>query len=270
MMDINFIFRQFMQKASGSYEELYFGTYYGTSQAQAFEATLSLSIKVGNKYWNGASWSTTSSNFLLYIKNGKIQSNKDSSMNVDGTSGWFIPVSNMEGVIEFSIENIIMYNHNHYSTYEINPYSNILSDLEITYLELQSITASQRSNNIYRSVLLSGFSEEKEVNLTLGTFNNNIASPVFLRDRDNAYIEQISYFGEDPRIIYEQQRPEMHLLDRVVAYYSEVRRAFNGIIAIGIEIMLTRYTYLSRVFMAIDANHNWRDDEQNVKFIEVT
>ena len=114
-----------------------------------------------------------------------------------------------------------------------------------------------------------GFSEEKAINLDLGTWNNNLSSPSLLRKHNNEeYVQTIDYTASDGSTVME--RPEMHLLNRMVEYYKTMRRTMEAKIATGIDLFRNRFSYNGRKYMAIDKKHDWEREEQEVKFIEVT
>jgi hypothetical protein len=68
----------------------------------------------------------------------------------------------------------------------------------------------------------------------------------------------------------------MNLLERMVVHYGQVRRAFTAQNRYAYNPVATynmpemRYVYDSRKFFGVEANRKWRDDIQEVKFIEVT
>jgi hypothetical protein len=150
------------------------------------------------------------------------------------------------------------------------PFQKILTDLTIDTVYPRNITVSERSSNIYRKNILSmGFSEDKQIDLTFGTNNNNTPSPSLLRTYGNdGYVENIGYTASDGSTV--QERPEMHLLNRMVEYYKTMRRTMEAKIATGIDLFRNRFSYNERKYMAIDKKHDWEREEQEVKFIEVT
>ena len=114
-------------------------------------------------------------------------------MTVDESTGWFIPVtSEMAGKVTLYILN--------YASTEIpgdryfNAHSRIISDLTVEFFQNAGLTASRRSQNTYRETILSsGFSEDKEIQLSIGTMNNNVESSSFIKNDDDVFIEQCYY-----------------------------------------------------------------------------
>ena len=89
----------------------------------------------------------------------------------------------------------------------------------------------------------------------------------FLKSDSTTYLQTVTFNTDGGSVT---ERPEMHLLSRIANYYNTVRRTFKGIVDAGQDLILPRFNYISKKFMAVDAQHNWRDETQEVKFIEVT
>lgn len=234
-------------------------------------AQVYMCLQVGNLFWNGTDWvagSAPDTKFFFDVTNGKVPNNKTSDMNTDEENGYFIPVTRpLIGPVTFHILNGMSVKHGTGTQY-LTCYTHILSDLNISHILPKSIVASERTRNVYRKdIISSGFSEEKNIDLNIGTINNNKLAPSFIKVSSDEFAEAANYYTADST---EQQRPELHLLDRMVAQYNQVRRTFKGKVETGLELLRTRYTYLSRAFFGVDAKHNWRDDETEVKFIEVS
>lgn len=231
-----------------------------------------LKLQWGTMYWNGEEWTSSDSIFSVETDGTRIITNKTDDITSDKTDGFFIPVtSSLSGEVTLTIMNYgsykIIYPNDQTETFRVN--SSIISNLKVSYLVPIGVTASNRSENIYRQTILqSGFSEDKEISLSVGTMNNNVESLSFIKDGPTSYIEQLTY-----RTRYsttKEQRPELHLLDRMVAQFGQVRRLFTAIAQRGLSLMDTRYTYQSRAYFGVKKQTNWRDDTEEVKFIEVS
>lgn len=269
---ISFKSRAFNQWADGLGTYWYFDDFSiaGTKMTQQ----LNIILKWGNKEWDGTQWVTYSSSvghkpFVVQFL-GSDMTGYTTPSDVDGGSGMYIPITEeMDGNVMFGISNAVICEWNGGSDLTLNSYCRILTDLEIEYVPKQEIIASTRRQNTYRKeILASGFTEEKATALSIGTYNNNIESPVFLQNENDEYIEGFTYnTGENSTVT---QRPELRLLDRMAAYLNQVRRTHDAVVHHGLNIFSQLYVYLSRVYMAVDATHNWRDNRQTLKFIEVT
>ena len=231
-----------------------------------------------NLYWNSSGWQNSPAGFHIVIKDGRIKSNKTANMNIEEDGGWFIPSPNIEDAyVEFKILNRVQCDSSVELEYSdgtkdyapIYPFQKILTSLNIGVVYPRNITSSNRSSNVYRKTILdSGFSDDKEKDLTFGTYNQNFPSPAFLRNSANtAYIQNVEYIGADGSTV--RERPEMHLLNRMVEQYKTMRRTMTAKIATGIDLFRQRFAYNGRLFMAIDKKHDWEREEQEVKFIEV-
>ena len=243
---------------------------------------IACSLSVGNKWWNGSEWQNTGTFFYVNFKGNSIVTNKESiNANVEGEGGWFIPVPlDMEGTVTFKILSwcytdyiytleVVRDRPEYNRVYTPRPYAKIIESLSVGVTYNREITESERSTNTYRQVIMqSGFSEEKSIELSIGTDNNNKDStPSFLKDSDGTTnISTLQYFSNGNVV---NERPEEHLLGRMVAYYNQMRRAFKATVSTGIDLLTTKYTYLDRYFFGIDKKHDWERDEQEVKFIEV-
>lgn len=241
---------------------------FDTLSSYHFKTKLVCQLQVGNYYWNGSNWQTGQTSFTIPFTDTNIDTNKTGSINVDAYNGWFIPVSSeMSGIVTFSIRNYL-YTATDFPTQHIYAWSRILSDLNIEFFRQNSMAADDRSENVYRQVILTdGFSGQEELNLKVGTINNNLIAPCFLMTNSSNYLETLTYTTGSSTTT---ARPEMRLLMRMVSQYGSIRRVFKGIFENGVTILSKRFTYLSKKFFGIDAKHNWRDDTQEVKFIEVS
>lgn len=250
------------------------GEYLFTDAASFYQmdvmSEIHMCLRIGDKWWNGSEWVTGSApttNFFFMVKNDTIVTNKTSDMNIEEDDGYFIPVtSELNGDVSFYILNFVPVKLSN-GDYQYC-YSHIFHDLMITHVRPISIVASERGSNTYRETIMdSGFSDDKEIGLRVGTFNNNTWHPCFITEDGVEYTEVLGYKQGADTV---SERPEMHLLGRMVEQYNEVRRTFKGVVMSGIDLLLNRYTYISRKFFGVDFKHNWRDDEQEIKFIEVT
>jgi hypothetical protein len=238
-------------------------------------------------YWkdNNSSrgWVSEDTFFEILMKDGNVVSNKTSDMNIDGDDGYYIPFSGRY-TIHFCILNVENFTGEYVESfqsktslhegstlqvdYEAYPYQKILTDLTLDIVYPRDITINDKGQNVYRrTIMSSGFSDDKETGLKLGTNNNNYPNPALLRNNRSTFIEKIKYmkFGAAT-----EERPEMHLLNRMVEYYKTMRRTMEATIATGIDLFRNRFSYNGRKYMAIDKKHDWEREEQEVKFIEVT
>ena len=146
-----------------------------------------------------------------------------------------------------------------------------MEDLQVEFIPQYAIAGSDRTENAYSQAITSaGFSEELEVKLDIGSYNNNNNGLLqFIRSfyADDTYIETIGYYNSSGYSVY--ARPEKRLLARMAAQYNQVRRVLTCIVQSGLDYFRYRYQYYSRNFFGVKRQTNWRDDTEEVKFIEV-
>lgn len=214
-------------------------------------------LRCGYLHWNGTNWQNTETEFTIDMKDERIKSNYsvESTMS-NKTSGWFIPVPDRAGQVTLTICNVCE------CAGQYVPTSFILSNLDFSFIADNELYASQRNTNLYAKKLLQPFSDSETISLRIGTINNNVNSSVFVRD-SNGLIQKISYDTGD-------FRPEMHLLSRMASQYGEMRRTYQGVLQAGADFMLTCYRYIGRKFFGVKYQHNWRDETESVKFIEIS
>ena len=240
-------------------------------------------------YWDSYNqdWIITNTppNFNIWVEGTSILQGTEDTRPLDNVSGYLAKITNtivgQSGKVVFLIINKVNafekmkikdpgqdFSENEIEV-NVFPYQKIITDLEVKIVYARPITVGD-NNNVYRKTIIdSGFSENKQIDLTLGTNNSNTPSPSLLRTYDNlGFIENISYTASDGSKVAE--RPEMHLLNRMVEYYKTMRRTMEAKIATGIDIFRNRFSYNGRKYMAIDKKHDWEREEQEVKFIEVT
>lgn len=212
--------------------------------------------------------------FIPFDKNGKIISNKKDTWQVN-SNGLIIPIDDtITGTIEFSILDVTAQHDFGWKSSsqdakigEFLPI--IISKFEMLFVYSDDVLANQRDSNKYRRQILSmGFSDSREIGLTVGTYNNNLDSQSFICDDAGNYVEEIEYLTGALTTI--QARPEMHLLNRMTQHYSAPRMSFSTIIQAGLDIITKRYTYLGKTFFGVCASRDWNEDKANIKFIEVS
>lgn len=231
-------------------------------------------VKNGTSYYynyNGSAyeWTTTPSSFGLKVSNGTVESNASQFQNLSA-GGFYIPVNGEISSVRLDIYNIC--GNGHSGRYGDQPqiFSVIMSDLKVIYASNPNITGSTDSDNRYFKYHPSGFTGSKQIETIIGTFNNNQPNASFIQTYDSTQqtynnIESFVYRRDS------SERPEMHLLDRMVAHGSEVRKNITYCVRSFVaDLMQTIYQKGSKYFFGVDAKHDWREDEQEIKFIEIT
>lgn len=245
---------------------------------------IGLVVKIGNQYWNGSAWQSQQYFFYVDVEEGALKSNYSSSMGIAQTNGYLIPVSNMTGEVTISIMDHIVVG-DVLNFYPIGR-AYFMSNFMVKHHKPSDSTSlrSDRDENKYISRTTAvGYNEVKEVTLKVGTNNYNRDSDTFLRKNDGTYLDYIMYYyrdGDTMRVV--GKRPEEELLARMKDYYSVSRKTYRAIAEVKPYIVTsveegTREKGLPEIYphigggtyMVVDADHDWREDTQKIKFIEV-
>lgn len=236
-----------------------------------------VALQVGNYYWNGSAWQTQSISFPVNIENGSVKGNYESTMGIKQAGGYLVPVGNItSGVVQVGICAMMIPSNN---PDIIVGRGYFMNNFSVKYHRPSDETSmlSDRSENIYKSLTTArGYNDIKEVTLKVGTNNYNRDSDSFLRDEQGAYIETI----HDMHLAL--MRPEEELLERMKTYYSVSRKTYRATAEVKPVIARspeegTRERGLPEIypqigtgtFMAVDTDHDWREDTQKIKFIEI-
>lgn len=270
-------------------DKLYFGEFTSLHWQNRPYTMLYCILTVGNMEWNpDDGWTEHSGNytpFIITFDGDGIKTNKTTEMSVDENDGFFVPVPTDVTVSGKLTGKVALYITNISHCYLTNDggvtnngdrdaHCRIITDLRVEFLQTVDPMASRRNNNTYRRTILeSGFSSERTIDLTIGTNNNNIPSHCFIK-RGDELVDSLTYYYDEHTT--EDERPEKNLLARMVEQLKEVRRTFTGVLKSKYNALATyrkydmRFGYLDRKFFAVVKAKDWREDMEEVKFIEVT
>lgn len=254
-------------------DKLHFGDFTTIYQTKP-QTSMQVMLTWGTKVWNGTSWEEKSDSlpwFSIGFDGANLVTNKTSEIHAREDDGWFVPITEvMSGKIRFYILNsstnyiytdatIIRYLDNH---------SKIITDLRVDYTPDFDMVVSDRNSNIYRKTIMSsGFSTDISIDLDIGTMNNNMPSLAFLKSSATSYIQSMPYRTSVEGDVRDE-RPELHLLGRMVRYYGSVRRTLRAVVQRGIDVYKCVYIYEARRYFGILSRTDWRNDTEEVKFIE--
>lgn len=229
-------------------------------------------LSIGDYYWSGSSWTTNSETFFhITLENSYIQSNKTEEMDSEIGDGYIIPISKLlSGFIKFTIINESTSYYENGTEYAIS-YAKILTDLIISQEIPRNIAASERNSNVYRRTLIgSKYSQDIEVTNNIGSFNNNSPSSAFILSSNEDYIQGYPYYTDQDRTNTRNQRPEMNVLERMIQYHNSSKKVIILKGATQDSLLETRFLIDGKKYLAIDANHNWADNNRSIKLIEMT
>ena len=225
-------------------------------------------LKWGHKYWNGTEWTTTESTFTLQFADNKIPENFEESFNVDDVGGYYIPVEEgLTGTIEFSLRSCNSWNGTETGALVsgADVHAAIMEDLEVTILQQYDVTASDvKENNYYTGITESGFKDDVEISLGIGTNNNNEPCTNMILGSDGMYMEEIKYNDNVDR------RPEISLTLYLKNYYNKIRMVYEAWIKQSAitSWALSRISYGGKWFYAIVSQKEWRTGKEKIKLIE--
>ena len=251
--------------------------------SNTFTLRLYFCIEHDSKYYDGTSW--VSSNSPIYIPiswtNGQFDGNYNQAwQGIKNNGGYYIPlIDNVTGDIKIGISCIITSS----ATYAVDDgqgdgdYWHDIRQVIVDELDIQiirntgpmTLNETQKENNYYKKTGASGYKGEVKQEITIGTNNDNEISPSFLYDDLDGELTDVEYYDTE---IY-KQRPEQHLAMKMAEYYSKPRYIYEAIIErtddrlAGLQWL--NYTYNNKRFMPIDKTHDWREDTQTVKLIEI-
>lgn len=268
------------QQLSGITNPQRFGNTSGLYYSSAIiEATIQLIILDENNdwwYWSGSEWTHRDSTISLRFDEETVRTNRTSDMDTDKTDGYFIPVSNMSGRVYLVITDrwYTYYLQSDSSPYQIISYARILSNLTISYVPKKSLVASSRGSNTYREqILLSGFKNDETTSLKLGTINNNEPSCSFLMGAyvsdgnvHNFDLQESTYYNGPTSY---SERIELHLLRKMAEYYNQSRRCLTAIVKNAPDLNTSVYAYNDRNYVGFYTKRDWRNQENEIKFLEI-
>lgn len=96
-------------------------------------------LKIGNKYWNGTTWTTTESNFNLIYNNTGAKNNRSDygGYQAPQWNGFGIPIqSNMQGIIEFTIFDVPNWQYTAIVNYDVNGFLPMF-DLKVGFVRIK-------------------------------------------------------------------------------------------------------------------------------------
>jgi len=224
---------------------------------------LTLSLRVGDRYWDGEKWVNATRTFLAAVQNSTLVTNYSDDMPFSNQGGLYLPIEGgTMGDVEFCVYDCVEYEEFD----DLHTY--VLTDCSLEFKPTYRITVDDRTQNVYRkSITTNGFKGDHAIELKIGTYNNNVPSAQFVINADGEYLEAFPYYL--PSGDNSMERPERHLVNRLAEYYKEVRRVFSAVVALGLPLCDKVYDYNGRVFVGIGSQTNWRDGVETVKWIEV-
>lgn len=234
--------------------------------------SLGCTLRNGTSYWNGSQWVPAFTIFNLKFSKGTLRSNKSDYPDAEGGDGYYVPFSEGQtGSIYLSVYNEVTI-ENLNDNYE--SYASIISDVSVSaqFVDSDYVSSSRTSNTYMLNDISQGASGSKDISLTVGTNNNNMPSPSFIKDYRYSDVEDVEYYTDGGPLMSE--RPERHLIYRMQRQYAGIRRTVSmqiqNVRLSAIDVMTTRWSIDGHAYFGVLSTREWRDDTDTVKFIEVS
>lgn len=218
------------------------------------------SLTLGTDWmWNGSAWVAYDANNLARFEMHCHNNGGEVKIEVDSKVGYV-------GKVKFHVWSVCRISMHQNFTQDRRPV--ILSNLEIKMVPDNNIIAGERSSNDYVSIIRQG-DNEKSVDLKIGTNNNNVITTNFIRNTLNQLVTSVTYWNNQNSAY--AQRPEVHLVNMLARWCQEIRRVLTITTerSVNEETWRKVFTKDGRRFISITTNTNWREEEEETKFIEI-
>ena len=221
-------------------------------------------IKIGNKYWDGTSWTTTESKVWVDIDGANFKNNWDPSMPVEETDGYLIQLNDNSGEVEIAI-----YPQNNPTHSNAFLCETFFSQLSVDYLSLDDDTLTGRSENHYFRLLDTNFRDEINISTELASMLNNLPSPSLIMNNATAMMKELEYTTSGGT---ESRRPEVDLLDRLAIYYGSARQRLELEVehptAAPLPLLKLNGINDGKVYLPLAESRDWKQDVSTITCFE--
>ena len=195
---------------------------------------IEFSVRIGNRYWDGSTWSTISGTWTPQYFNVPIGSNSGPSVSTSdavivnnfrfdtpyqGAKGYIIPITEaITGEVEITIkwtQYDFSYFYSHFPSATIN--AKWITDFGINVVQAVSNNASSpklTDKSTYEATNQNQTGNDVNIELRFCTYNNNKAGNAFVMSRSGDYMSTLEWSNGS------NSRPERHLVDRVASLYA--------------------------------------------------
>lgn len=197
--------------------------------------TVTVSLRLGNVYWNGYAWDGNFSKFKIPMHYDgaewhPIDSNKVITMPCDGDSGYYTEVySPRSGEVELLIYRTSRYNPDlEYDEddgevfYDGYPIRMEIKDLSLEYMPTLDYVDVNGTDNVFHRDFSRGFNERRDVSLPLHSRINNAEQMSLIFDNDYTAIDKVYRTTSTTA-----QKPEQFLLDEYQRVYGRAIRRWR-------------------------------------------
>ena len=224
-------------------------------------------LKVGDYYWNGTQWTTTSSTFDLFLSMENIK-NTNTIFNHAEYDGTGIPITSpITGKIYFAVKDIYR-NVDWYNGYFP------LMDFKIGFVrdgeddELNNKGYKAEGGNFPDSVNVDTIFSTDKTN-TLNNVTMRCQAGYGLIFKDSQIVDTIT-FSTGSGTAYE--KPEQHVANTIASYGSTIRRVMKVELKnsnISASIPRSRVSLESQTFYPVAVSHRWRDNIIALTLMEI-
>ena len=230
--------------------QMVIGIYKGTGSDEHFEGV----------YWNGTSWQTSPTTFMIPIKDGAIEDNRVLTSNDPAYTGYGAHVDgNVRG--------------GQYRLYiigiESSSPSNVVT-LEITNMSVKFLKngakATDDGRNVYTVETGKDFVDTFELDNIIASDNNNAYGKGILLNADGSYCDGVVYGSNGIK-----ERPEENFLNRIKRQGSSVYVMNTINIDDSDKIITPRdvYTFNGKTCYPASIGRMWRDDTAQIALEEI-
>lgn len=230
---------------------------------ESWSGKLRMHIKVGDKYWDGSQWTTSSSIIWVDTEGSGFKKNWVPSMHILETDGYLIPIdaTTVQNTLSGKIE-IGIYPRNEDVNDGWYRAEVFFSSLNIDYIPYQNTLTTDRGENHYFRLLGTNFRDEISIDTDLASMLNNQPSPSLIMNSATEAMTELNYGTAQ---VPDMRRPEVDLLNRLAQYYSAARQRLELEVAhpTAAPLPLLKLNGISpdnRVYLPLSESRDWQTD----------
>lgn len=226
----------------------------------SFARRVYFAVKFGNQYWNPATqtWGSTFAVDNQYLNPTEFEDNRVLDGPYMPYQHYGIPVSGQSGIIEI----LFFYT-------QVNSLG--LGGVEISFAKTKtSDLPNQDTENVYEEKGVAAFQNDVNITTIFATDQNNPHGFGVIMTASGAYASVVEYStsgGSEP------QHPEQHLVDRIAAYGSTVKRAVSFGARNNTLTPVSPATKIAdengKTYVPVSISHDWREDVTTYTMMEL-
>lgn len=229
-----------------------------------FMGKVEVLLQFGSLYWNGSAWQAARTYFLADF------TQHESEDQQAGDYVLTIPVgSQLQGEVIVEVRGSIQ-GGTSFPNYYQPFYDLFLSELSVTYEAPEYVTESDRTANHYFRLLGTNFRDDIKINADLASNLNNQPSPSLIIESGNNMLRELNYIVQGGST--ERRRPEVDLLNRMAAYYSEARQQLKIEVAhptdAPLPCLVLNGINDGKKYLPLAESREWADDKSTLTCFE--